>query len=828
MSTGEAGSADRGVNHTARLASASRSSENRERKPGQSCSECRRSKLKCDRSVPCQACIRRGCSAICPNGTLAATKGNKVLQAKADKLEEEVETMRARIRELESALRTAQDKLRMSSQFPKPETQTEPPNREPDSVDKDPRLLDAIGSLSIKDDGAVKYFEKEALRTRDPKLLGFPDEIVRLVQAFPFGLPNASHEKVYFLPYIPPKDVALHLVDLYYDNASWQFNPVPRDEFDETIYNPLYTVVDQASLAAIHPHQLSLFFSILSLGMLWRDYPTAQVPWGQYYSLACGAMSLQPITRSVTCTTLQALFCINRSLNLASREAVEECWLIHSITVRLSQMMALLYDGLAFKLSRAELQRRRVMFWELYTWDAWKGFVTGRVPGQKPGELGFHAWNFRYAAALLPPSLKIALRPAVISYESLLDLDKRIRAFPIPEHLQLDLQSHSPRGRPWSSHPIVATRQCNVLFVRESNLLYLHRPYFAVAVREKPADPLSHKYGPSVLAAYRSACKICKTLRGLYLLHPRPVQKIWYFWTQLFSSCVLLAALVLGSPRCSLAQQALIELDSASAFFEEGSVYVRPSKTLVLLSRLKVRAKEVYASRGSAGQHDVPQGPQAPSSDPFGDLGILSGRIGVIRHSSESPGSSPPANDPNADYTPLYHTQANTQTQTHVQTHPQSHVQPHAHANAQPRAHPLSHFLSQTFAHTDSYYTNQPQAGPSHIQHDMYNADYSNQPIPYVPSQSSEPTNWYTDPSITRFSQHYVPTATPEELPVDHGVSGWGTVQGYVGSDWEGYGGHAVAGFQPQYPTESASDGNQPTAWSTFIANLMSSGGGEY
>lgn len=31
--------------------------------------ECRRLKLKCDRRLPCSTCSKRGCAAICPNGT---------------------------------------------------------------------------------------------------------------------------------------------------------------------------------------------------------------------------------------------------------------------------------------------------------------------------------------------------------------------------------------------------------------------------------------------------------------------------------------------------------------------------------------------------------------------------------------------------------------------------------------------------------------------------------------------------------------------------------------------------------------------------------------
>lgn len=75
-----------------------------DRKAGLSCAECRRSKLKCDRVFPCQSCIRRGCAHLCPNGTLAATKGNKVLMAHANRLTEQVKILTKRVHELESAL----------------------------------------------------------------------------------------------------------------------------------------------------------------------------------------------------------------------------------------------------------------------------------------------------------------------------------------------------------------------------------------------------------------------------------------------------------------------------------------------------------------------------------------------------------------------------------------------------------------------------------------------------------------------------------------------------------------------------------------------------
>ncbi|KAJ7120976.1 fungal-specific transcription factor domain-containing protein [Mycena epipterygia] len=69
-----------------------------------SCAECRRLKLKCDKTVPCSSCKRRGCSAICPNGSLITGQGTRFVLADTEKLHSKIATMSDRIRQLEDAL----------------------------------------------------------------------------------------------------------------------------------------------------------------------------------------------------------------------------------------------------------------------------------------------------------------------------------------------------------------------------------------------------------------------------------------------------------------------------------------------------------------------------------------------------------------------------------------------------------------------------------------------------------------------------------------------------------------------------------------------------
>ncbi|KAK7686373.1 hypothetical protein QCA50_010597 [Cerrena zonata] len=638
------------------------------RRTGLSCAECRRSKLKCDRGVPCQACVRRGCAKICPDGTLAATKGNKVLQAKAQKLGEQVQTLTAKVKELEAALSNAQ-RATASSSHPSTSNMSEGLDREPDG--QVGRLAESVGSMAISEEGATKYHgstssseylssllpgdrtEQGTQRMRDPKFFGLPTDIIDLVYAFPFGLPNCPYSISIFTRFIPPRNTAREIVEMYWTYAAWQFSPIEQSDFYENLFDVVYSH-EEPKPDLLRPHELSMFFAILATGLIWSGDPSAYYIRNQYDFLARAAFSFAPITQSVTTATAQALFCINRFLNNGCRTVHEECWLVHGVNSRISQMIGLQHDGSAFNLEGKELQKRRLVFWELYTWDVWNGFVMGRVPTmrlefanckfpandkskeQVPGELGFHAWKYRYTAAFLPPTLRQAFSPCSPAYASLIELDRSIRTFPMPSHLLFDLQGTDQR--PLSMDPSKALQQCACIFMKETNLLYLHRSYFAIAIDNDPVNPLSHQYGASVMASYRSACRICLAMKALYLLHPRASSPIWYIWSQVFSACVALAALVLGAPSCSLAQEALIELNSTTAFFEEGSALCRPAKTMQILGRLKQKAQEVYANGRpdcsvlSVGDRDVAE-----------EFSILNGRVGIIRHKSESPSHSPSA-----------------------------------------------------------------------------------------------------------------------------------------------------------------------------------------
>lgn len=114
-----------------------------------------------------------------------------------------------------------------------------------------------------------------------------------------------------------------------------RFMPILKREIDEivdAIYTTGYPIID-----TVHPHKLSVFFSLMAQGLSFSREASAALVQEQYHALACAMLSLDPITRGVTVSTVQAFFLIVRFLNSTVRTAAEDCWILFGICVRVSQ-----------------------------------------------------------------------------------------------------------------------------------------------------------------------------------------------------------------------------------------------------------------------------------------------------------------------------------------------------------------------------------------------------------------------------------------------------------------------------------------------------------
>ncbi|KAG6889960.1 hypothetical protein C0992_003440 [Termitomyces sp. T32_za158] len=347
--------------------------------------------------LSCAECRRRGCPGICPEGTLAATKGNKVLMAQAQKLTEQVKSLNARVRELEATLalsRTSADRddgLRSAREL-----------LEPDDVDA---VSEAVGSLSLGVDGQAKYHGESAgseylqdllphEETHTPPRyhLNLPDEILSLMNAFPFGFKESPYNNSIFIRYLPHKERAMELTSVYYSSAAWMYEPIAYNDFKDSILDPIYGSEGYPSTEGLHSHRLAVFFMILANGNLYDEsQPDAAAVAEQYYALARAAFSLDSILLEVTCATVQALFLVFCFVYNSSQSDKEERWLLTGLTTRIAQTIGLQRDSAAWNLDPQEVQRRRHLFWELFVWESWSSLVHGR-----PGSLFIQHADCKY------------------------------------------------------------------------------------------------------------------------------------------------------------------------------------------------------------------------------------------------------------------------------------------------------------------------------------------------------------------------------------------------------------------------------------------------
>lgn len=599
--------------------------------------------------------------------------------AHAQKLTEQVKTMSARIKHLEAALAHAQNGSLPLPAFGDDSLSQDPlQDSESGQVKYEGDLegvSKSLGSLAIDGEGKAQYYGETAgaeylqnlmpmpeveindsSTIQDPKHLTLPPEILELVHAFPFGIRDCAHLIMDFRRYIPFRERANDLADLYYCNAAWLSDPVPRSDFESSILEPLYSSVNGASLINFEPHRLSVFFMVLGIGTLFDAHPSARTIAEHYHAFACATFSLESVVGGATCASVQAILLMTHFLFLTDRSGNERRWLLSGLCTKLIHMIGLQRDSAGWNLNEEEVQRRRCIFWEYFTWDCWACVLHGRPPTLNlshsdcrfpqdldpfmlpSGDLGhgFHAWKFRYSAVFLSISVQLAFSVHRTSYSSLLELDKRIRSFPLPAHLLSPV--HETGGRDWDANPSCAMQQFFPVCERESNLIYIHRSWFAEALRDS-SDPFQHEYGQSVAAVYRSANILINGLTSLTNAHPSVAGRVWFFWSSFYTSSILLGAIVIKSPSCKLARSALTLLDQSVIVYEEGSGLCRPAATVPMLEKLRARAHHAY----SAYCDTVNGRPGAPIPlnlpDDIHDLSAFGGTKGAVI--TKSPSNSP-------------------------------------------------------------------------------------------------------------------------------------------------------------------------------------------
>ncbi|THH32375.1 hypothetical protein EUX98_g1822 [Antrodiella citrinella] len=378
-------------------------------------------------------------------------------------------------------------------------------------------VVDSFGSLKISDTGLTNYYgqatsswyylqnEGSKQADRDDRLANLrrvlPQEVLALAGFFPIA-PNipptidSELDKMDRLRslywYLPPADEAAELRQIYYTHAAWMYNPISVAQFNDHIFYQFYSPdapppTDDPLLS----HQLALMFMVLAIGSLMDiKRPAYNIDAEKYHQLARAALFQSPIFEEPTLNAVQALYLMAFYLFLVERHGtgVGSRWAFMGLAVKLGVSMGLHRDAGRWNVDFGEIQRRREAFWEIYSYDLLQSYTLGRPPSftlahidcKKPhiedpcNEDTFHWWKHRFTSECMNTVYDQAFGAKTPTYSTVLQLDRKLRAFPVPQLLQIAGfgSTESRSGASYESIPLILQRHV-VLAVRESTLVQL-------------------------------------------------------------------------------------------------------------------------------------------------------------------------------------------------------------------------------------------------------------------------------------------------------------------------------------------------------------------
>ncbi|KII91782.1 hypothetical protein PLICRDRAFT_136237 [Plicaturopsis crispa FD-325 SS-3] len=615
-----------------------------------------RLKLKCDKTVPCSSCSRRGCSEICPNGSLITGQGTRFVLADTEKLHRKIALMSDRIRQLEVALAieyatTSKDthplltpelmSIKSSLELHAAQGSVNGSEQLSEAKDQDEesQYIDAFGTLALHDDGAATFYGRsagsESLLIREHHAQGsktpssplheewgpeLPHSVRQLASAFPLpaiGFDSMSLD-VLAKAFLPGWEEASHLCELYLEQAPWFFGAVTKRQLVDELIPLWYHEAPMPPTAdnQLEPgsggsaHELALLFVIFCFGALTDlnqppapDNPNAE----QYYQLTRAALALEPVLdRPPSVATVQTLSLMAIYQGLCSGEnSIESTWALMGLSTKLAQSVGLHRDCARWGLKPSEVQKRRALFWELFITDGWQSLATGRLSTfalpfvdselpSDPDETIASDGSRQPSFSMWKARFGAECVSAVVRDTLTSQAPKYSKILQLDRKIRdMDLPLYA-QGRPPTGAGLAQTMSHFMpTNYRELTLLYVHRCFFAHAVSNFPRDPLKSPYAPSFLSGYNSACTLIQSLRTQFEMFPVQIARFWVLWTHAFSSAVMLSSVITHGPTSKVSSAALVRLQDAADLFRQAAHYGgRAVKFLPIVQRLLEKAEK--------------------------------------------------------------------------------------------------------------------------------------------------------------------------------------------------------------------------------------------
>ncbi|KAL4061849.1 hypothetical protein V8B97DRAFT_1921272 [Scleroderma yunnanense] len=360
--------------------------------------------------------------------------------------------------------------------------------------------------------------------------------------------------------HLPDPLKAQHLICNYYCLDTWmytilhtqwedstdqciRYNPTSQEDLQEDVYPIFYKhnsspTVDDPLVS----HKLSLIFMIFTIGSLMNTQaPAYNIGASKYYHLARAALFQSSLLESPTISVVQALFLMTFYLCLSNQHGSNSGnqWVIMGTAIKIAQN----HDPSKWLSNSREILHHQTLFWELYTYDSWQAFGA-KTP----------------------------------SYATVLQLDHKLWVFPVPPNLQV----------PGFGNSAPSAEIHHQDTIREMNLLYLHRSFFAQALTDHPKDLLSSSYGSSIITACCSTGSLITLVQNLHTQLKEPSEQIWFLWTHIFScalesTCELFSKATKGFRAQLVLPSSSLEMHSLDG---KGDELVKLSGTIRLVERM--------------------------------------------------------------------------------------------------------------------------------------------------------------------------------------------------------------------------------------------------
>ncbi|KAF8516816.1 hypothetical protein BU17DRAFT_67263 [Hysterangium stoloniferum] len=516
-----------------------------------------------------------------------------------------------------------------------------PPPPEPHRHDPAvPVLLNSYGTLKMGPSGGSRFFGQTAYAEHFLKVLSctkdeqmheeeplnnsyaLPGKLQLVAHAFPNGTQYRDSSIVQtLLDFVPPSPELDDLVDVYYTNSAWMYEPCPRELFMKSLNHVLEHIDDPLNVSL---NDLALVFAVLAHGVLVDLKHKPYSPYAvSFHQLSRACLSLSPFMEEPVVSNIQTLFLLGFFWVLFNRkDAPNAGWLIQCLNAKLAQTMGLHRDcddwGFA---EESRKEARRTVFWELMTLEGWMSLGLGRPMTAHVSDIHCAMPAATARAMTAPDSRQITLSAGTPPYRDILELDRSIQANGLVP----------PESTPEQSPGLEMQRSLGI-HAHSTALLLLHRGFFGRALEEE-TDPMQSKFAPSVLATYTSAWRIILALQAIHTKYPALTHRFGLFWSNTFSASIALCLLVTRATRSSYATGALEGLNIVHELFSAAAFECFPaSKAFPVIVRLRDKAQAAYAPyiRGHPTAMAV-RGRQHGKDEEDEELRALGGKTAIAR-----------------------------------------------------------------------------------------------------------------------------------------------------------------------------------------------------